>query len=165
MFRRPIRRGSCPPVLLDYVDGQGERSMRTIAPVAVILKRERVTSPQDLYLEGRCSTAKALRTFRADRIASLADAATGELLNLSAWLDNLQLGEANAFAWPTNADAGSSPSVIEENETVEDASWRPSRWLTARTVAIALVIGYLIGRLRTIRWLLHLFHGHKGLWL
>ncbi|RUN77302.1 WYL domain-containing protein [Sphingomonas sp. TF3] len=138
-------------VIIDYVDANGEESRRTIVPL--LIAGSFAGGRLDvLYVEARCLTAKAKRTFRIDRIRELSDAATGEVLDLLEWARGLEVGPL---------------SLVDEAEPVEEITSAarvrsPSRlWL----VAAMLLAGYLIGRFRILHLLLVATHMHWGRWL
>jgi predicted DNA-binding transcriptional regulator YafY len=135
-------------VIIDYVDANGEASRRTIVPL-VIAGSFAGGRLDVLYIEARCLTANATRTFRIDRIQELSDAATGEVLDLLEWARGLEVG-------PLSLADQAEPA--EQTTAAVGARSSSHLWL----LAAALVAGYLIGRFRILHVLLVATHQHWG---
>lgn len=138
-------------VIIRYVDAQGDLSVREILPLALEGSVEGKTFNAE-YILSHCYLAKASRTFRIDRIRELADAKSGEILDLIEWLGSLPMTgpPQSAEAAPADADA-----ITPEKRA-------PLRW---KLLVLIFVIGYAIGRFRLIRLALHAAGKHWGLWL
>ncbi|WP_066651746.1 WYL domain-containing protein [Sphingomonas sp. CCH10-B3] len=148
--------GGVRNIIVDYVDGEGVASTREIVPFKL---RGTINTAQKfkiLYIEARCLTAKANRTFRVDRLRSIADARTGEMLSLDDWLKAVQIKDPVAITLDRAVEAPVTPQV-EYVQVRRGPRWR---WLI-----ILLMIGYVIGRYRLIRWALRAAGQHWGLWL
>ena len=158
MTRHPLRRGTAQSLLLEYIGSDSERSQRTIMPIA-ILAAEGPRRPASTYLQARCSVAKATRSFRFDRIQSLSDVTTGEVIPADSWLASLQLGAGQPFTLFDDHQDELEPT----EPPVQRA--RPTRSLVWRAAFYALAGGYLIGRLRLLHLLLHLMGVHQARWL
>ncbi|WP_375382277.1 WYL domain-containing protein [uncultured Sphingomonas sp.] len=154
MTRHPLRRGTATAVLLEYVDGKDDRSLRTVMPLAILVGDGKRTLA-NTYLQARCSVAKATRSFRLDRVQDMSDPKTGEVFTPIDWMATLNLSEGQPFTWAEDADERpATPSIVPT-----------SRWLVWRVALCAVVIGYLIGRLRLLHAVLHLFGVHQARWL
>lgn len=166
MIRRPVRRGTAVHVSLEYIDGAGDLSRRTVLPLGIITNDIGRTTASATYLHAKCSIAKAPRTFRIDRVQSISDPATGEVIDVIPWLQSLQLGEAKPWTWDDDLDFMQGGGE-EADSDPGDANPLPSghSWQKLKLAGYAGVVGYLIGRLRVIPWLLERFHQHWGLWL
>lgn len=147
-----IRAGSSRALLLEYTDGNGAMTRRTVEPVALLLPDSGKLNLGQSYIYARCRDKRGMRQFRLDRVTALADARTGELLELDAWLDSLQLGPATP--WNEIGEGAAIPALPPA---------RPAR--RVRWIILALLMGYAIGRLRLIRMLLLALDQHAGLWL
>lgn len=148
--------GRVRKILIDYVDVNGVATTREIVPFMV---RGEIGESQTLivtHVHARCLTAKARRTFRVDRIEAMEDSETGETLTLLPWLRSLEMGAPI----PTKLDAPVHDTSEPQIEYVEIR--RGPRW---RWLIILLVVGYVIGRYRLIRWALRAAGLHWGLWL
>lgn len=148
--------GGIRNIIIDYVDGEGASTTREIVPIRL---RGDINAAQKFsvtHIDARCLTARAQRTFRVDRLKSIADARTGEELSLNEWLKTLQIKDPVA----TSLAPVRSNAVEPQIEYVQVR--RGPRW---RWLIILLVIGYVIGRYRLIRWALRAAGQHWGLWL
>ncbi len=185
LTRYPLKRGTARPVLLEYVDGIGDQSMRSVMPLAIAINESRKT-PSSTYLQARCSIAKAVRTFRFDRIKSLIDPDDGEVFFVADWLASLQLGNGQSFAlfdeYSEDDEADQHPEIdpspsgfrplsrpkgrdlATTTEVAPIAALPPARraW---RAIFIAMAMGYVIGRLRLFHYVLRYLQAHHGLWL
>ena len=114
-------------------------------------------------IEAFCLMRRAYRTFRIDRIVTVADPATGEVLDLDDLLDEMAAG----VVLPSAQKEPSPPSVrrIGKGMPIEAPTIQSSRLPLYRLAAGVLLGGYLVGRLRVLPWLLRLFHQRWGLWL
>lgn len=174
MLRRSIDTVQALRMLILYMDGQGDASEREIIPLALVSDRESRGGFRARYMIAHCETARASRTFRLDRIHALADATTGEELNLWTWLNTLPLGPAHDFTWeetherPPGPVRTEAPRAIQVHDIVGPdtspihATRRKRRW---KLILLLFVLGYAIGRLRLIRAVILLTHYRHGLWL
>lgn len=151
MLIRKIKARNSPALLIEYVDGQGAATQRTILPIALLLPDTGKLSPQQSYLYARSEDGRGLRQFRLDRLGSIADPRTGESLDLSAWIDGLRLEKAEPWR---EAESEPAPTPL--------AATKASR---LRLLALASLGGYLIGRLRLIPMLLRWLDVQSGRWL
>lgn len=151
MTRRVVGRPG--PVVIEYSDAEGEDSTREIVPLEVGGNAHNdeffVT-----YLIAQCRQARARRTFRIDRIRSIANAATGEVIELSSWVRSLELGPV---------EPGDRKPVESGNH---DNGRREQRFgLKKRWVIVALLVGYAIGRWRLARMVALMLHWHWARWI
>lgn len=165
MTRHPLQRGTASALLIEYIDGEGDRSLRRVMPIAIMTDAVR-RSRSATYLQARCSTANAVRTFRFDRIESLSDAETGEVFAAPDWLAALKLGEGRPFAWADEAESTSKGEQELSENALASTLPAPIKARRAwRAILLAVGIGYLVGRLRLIHLGLRYFHAHHALWL
>lgn len=148
--------GGVRNIIIDYVDGEGVSTTREIIPFQL---RGDINDAQKFnitHIEARCLIAKARRTFRVDRLRSIADARTGEEYTLNEWLKTLQIKDPVPISL-VPAKPELLPSQIEYIQVLRGPRWR---WLI-----ILLLVGYAIGRYRLLRWALKAAGQHWGLWL
>lgn len=154
MLRRDVIAGSAKRIMIEYVDADGEASSREIMPIWLGGTQSNAKTFNATHLEAHCYTRRSHRTFLLRRIQSVSDPRTGEVFEVAEWFKALQLGDLLPLE-------GRAPAA---NETVEPAA--ASRvGFGPRSIAVAILIGYMIGRLRIIQWLLALSHQKWGRWL
>lgn len=177
-MRYPLRQGTSVPLVLEYADAQGEHSTRTVMPIALVADEVRQSS-SSTYLQARCNTARAVRTFRCDRIISLSDPDTGEIRSAQEWLAELQLVDAEPFQWADETVGEAALLTARDDAAAHDIPWRrisrqaelahpaeaPAHHFPWRAITIALVIGYAVGRLRLAHIVLRYSEIHHGLLL
>lgn len=143
--------GRAPAVIIEYTDSAGEQSVRQIAPLAIGGKLNGSEFLAE-YVIARCKKARAQRTFRCERIDTIADAKSGELIGLARWLQSLDLAPIEPYEL---GDELSEPPA-EPVQTIVRRGFR-LRW-----VLIALLVGYAIGRWRIIRLVAIAMHWSWG---
>ena len=122
MLRQPLPAEAAPaaklavqsggsPVLLTYLDSSGERSERTVTPQKVDGRRYSDGSITVEAFDGWCHLRRAVRTFRVERIISMADPRTGEII-------------ANPAIWLALA-AGLRPHVVQRRAEAAKPAPRP----------------------------------------
>lgn len=148
--------------MLEYVDGSGDRSTRRVAPLAITGDQQGEEHFTVAYVDARCSSVRANRTFRVDRIAAMNDAATGEVLDIDRWASTLELGPPVVVGTLTQAQQA---TAREAPPPPVEAVASPRQGFSWRAIAVALFAGYLIGRWRVIALVVHLMHWKWGRWL
>ncbi len=135
-MNRKISRASATKVLINYIDADGDDTLRKILPRSVESASD---GGSPVYLRAHCYKARAARTFRLDRIQAVADAGTGEVIELADWLRSFDLEKLPA-AFPAE----------EVQSAVVPQAWSPrlalsQRWRAARGYLVAMLIGLAVG--------------------
>lgn len=136
-------------ILLDYVDADRKSSHREIVPFE-LCGEVREGQAFATMINAYCLSRRANRSFRVDRIVSVGDAETGEILDTDEWVDHLAAGAT--FPSEDSDVAGDPPRSEPARRSLAALFW-------------CAVLGYIIGRTRVIGVVLAHFHQHWGVWL
>lgn len=154
MLRRDIIAGSAKRVVIEYVDADGDPSVREIMPSWLGGTQSDATTFNATHLEAHCYLRKGRRTFLLRRIQAISDPRTGEVYDVGDWFRALKVGDIIPLDDGDEAAAGAAEQISPRRFHI---GWR--------MLLGALAAGYAIGRLRVIPWVLALTHQKWGHWL
>lgn len=143
-----VENGAQRRILIDYIDANGDPSHRQIQPLSLFGEMDG-DNFRVRYISAYCMKARANRSFKSERIQSLFDPNTGEEMELESWLSSLKVAK------PVDMT-----SFAEEVQLARTSSSLSLRW-----IALALLGGYLVGRIRLLKWLFVLIGWKWGYWL